>query len=160
MRSSIIALVFSLMQISPVYATCTGIGCTCSVSASTVAFGNIDTTSSSNVDTTGNVQVTCSVLLLGLNVSYTIDLNTGNGTFSQRKMKNASFSLNYNLYTDSARSLIWGDGTSSTSIVSDSYNLAILSMTRNYTVYGRVPGPQISAAYGSYSDTITVTVNY
>jgi spore coat protein U-like protein len=67
--------------------------------------------------------------------------------------------LNYNLFLDSNRSTIWGDGTGSTSYVSAGSLLAVGTSNRQYTVYGRVPAGQDRGA-GSYTDTIVVTLNY
>lgn len=69
--------------------------------------------------------------------------------------------LSYNLYTNSSRTTIWGDGTGGTSIISRNFILGLLgSITLTNNVYGRLPAGQTTAAVGSYGDTITVTVNY
>lgn len=56
--------------------------------------------------------------------------------------------------TNTARTIIWGDGTSGTSIVTVNN---VRNTTR--TVYGRIPALQDVRA-GSYSETLTVTVTY
>lgn len=153
---------FSLVLNNSVsHASCIGINCTCTTSATAVAFGAYNPLSATTINTTGNVAVTCSALIAGLNVSYVIALNAGlNGTFAARSMTSGGATLlQYNLYTSSADSTIWGDGTSGTSTVSDSYLLSLLSVTRNYTVYANLPMSQ-NVSPGSYSDTITVTVTY
>lgn len=131
---------------------------TCSVAAIGVAFGNYD--SSSNSDSTGTVTVSCFSLLLD-SVSYTIALSKGSGQFSPRQLKSGSNTLNYNVYTTNARTTIWGNGTSSTSMVSDSYNIiiAITPIVRSYTAYGRIPASQ-NVTSGTYTDTLDVTVTY
>lgn len=140
------------------YAACTGLGCSCSVASAPVTFGNYSASTVS--DTAGTVSVTCSALLVGLTVSYVISLSTGNsGSFSLRQMQSGAHVLNYNLYTDAGRNNIWGDGTAGSSTVMDSYNVALLSRTIDYTVYARIPAAQFVAA-GAYSDSIMVTVEY
>jgi spore coat protein U-like protein len=125
-----------------------------------VAFGNYNPTSSLSTDATGTITVTCGAIALGANISYEIRLSKGNSTsFSPRQLKNGSNALSYNLYTNTARSLIWGDTTGGTVSVSDGYILAIISNAINYTVYGRIPASQNVAA-GLYSDTIVVSVIY
>ena len=117
--------------------------------------------SSLPLSSTGTVSVTCSALLAGLNVSYVISLNQGNGgSFSPRAMTNGSHQLNYNLYTDTLHTLIWGDESGGTNTVSDSYSLSIISMTKNYTAYALLPALQRTTVPGSYSDTITATVTF
>lgn len=134
---------------------------TCEVSAVGVSFGAYDPFSGSDSDATGEVTVTCSLLeLTSLLVSYDIELSTGgSGTYSSREMAAGSHTLEYQLYTDAARTTVWGDGSGATEVVSDGYLLSLGPETRNYPVYGAVPPGQWVAA-GSYADTITVTVNY
>ena len=121
---------------------------TCVLAAVGVVFGNYGTLSNTALDGTGVVTVTCL-----LTDSYTITLSSGNGTLLQREMLSGTNVLNYNLYTDTARTLIWGDGTSGTSIVSGSGTLA------TYSIYGLIPGGQNVPA-GIYSDSLVVTLNF
>lgn len=142
-------------------ASCLGL-CTCSVVATGVTFGSYNPLSSSNVDANGNVAVTCRVLNalnLGLVVAYQISLSTGaSGSYAPRTMKNGVHALNYNLYTSGSYGTVWSTGAGA---VSDSYLLLLLNTTRNYTIFGRIPGSQNLVPVGSYSDpTITVTVTY
>jgi spore coat protein U-like protein len=74
-------------------------------------------------------------------------------------MSMGSHQLNYNLYTNSARTSIWGDGSSGTNTVGDSYTLGIGTTVNDYTVYGRIPALQ-NAYSGFYSDSVIVTVEY
>ncbi|HEY9816722.1 MAG TPA: spore coat U domain-containing protein [Candidatus Obscuribacterales bacterium] len=133
----------------------------CSVSASGVAFGNYLYTAASPTDSTGNVQVSCSLLdLVSVLVSYEIILSEGNsGAYTPRQLTSGANVLSYNLYTDPAYTLIWGDAGSGTTTVSDGYLLGLLTVVRDYSVYGRLPASQNTPA-GSYSDTIIVTVSY
>ena len=47
--------------------------------------------------------------------------------------------LNYNLYLNSARTTVWGDGTGGTSVLTVTLNA---NVTRNQTVFSRVPARQ------------------
>ncbi|MFJ2988769.1 spore coat U domain-containing protein [Collimonas sp. NPDC087041] len=130
----------------------------CTVAGSGVAFGSYASPGSTSSTGTGTVTVTCTGL--GLLVSYTIQLNAGNGTFATRLLKSGvTNSLNYNMYTDTARTIVWGDGSASTSTVSDSYLLSIGSNARSYTAYGLIPASQNKPA-GTYTDTLTITITY
>lgn len=132
---------------------------TCTVSATPVSFGSYNVFNASPLDATGTITVHCTGLV-GLPVSYTIKLSTGlSGSYAPRKMANGANRLNYNVYTDATRLTVWGDGSAGTSFVSDSYLLVLFGVTRNYTVYGRVPALQ-NVAVGSYSDNITVTLTF
>lgn len=152
-------LLTMVLMLLPVSGWCECLLCNCSVSATGVAFGNYNQLDASPADAAGNVQVSCGPLL-GVTVSYDITLSTGgSASYTPREMASGANQLQYNLYTTSGRSIVWGDGTAGTSVVSDSYLLGLLTTTRNYPVYGRIPAGQNSAA-GAYADSITVTVIY
>ncbi|HXS20313.1 MAG TPA: spore coat protein U domain-containing protein, partial [Steroidobacteraceae bacterium] len=84
---------------------------------------------------------------------YTVSMSAGSGTLTSRVMKSGGSQLDYNLYTNSTHTTIWGDGTSGTVKVSAT------SLGATYTVYGLIPALQ-NVPVGSYSDTVTVTVTY
>ncbi len=62
-------------------------------------------------------------------------------------------SLTYNLYTSNTYGTVWG--TAVANLVSGTGNGAAQALT----VYGQILSGQFSAP-GSYSDTVTATVNY
>lgn len=136
------------------------LGLNCNVSSTGVAYGVYDSTSSSSTNATGNVHVFCTVLLVSVLSQINISLSPGSsGTFAPRKMSNGSDQLNYNLYKDAAHTTVWGDGTGGTGIFTDNLLIAVLGTSVDHTIYGSIPPGQYAAA-GSYSDTITVTVEF
>ena len=141
------------------YATCVGLGCNCTVAASTFNFGTYDPLSSISSTSTGTVSVTCSALVLNALVNYDIQLSTGSsGSYAARTLVYGINNLAYNFYIDASRTIIWGDGSSGTSIINDGYLIELLApVTRNYTIYGEIPAEQ-TVAPGSYFDTIVATV--
>lgn len=95
--------------------------------------------------------------------AFTVSLDagsTGGGTYAQRLMSSGSGTLQYNLYTNAARTRIFGDGTAST--YTRSRTGAGLGIARTVRVYGRLPDSAANqlAAPGTYTDTITVSVSY
>jgi spore coat protein U-like protein len=78
------------------------------------------------------------------------------GSVSARSMQRGAASLSYGLYTDSARSSAWGDGTSGTNI---GLALAFPGSNSTLQVYGRIP-PRQNVPTGAYSDTVTVQVDW
>jgi spore coat protein U-like protein len=127
----------------------------CTVTTSPVAFGNVDATSGAATDATGGIAVTCTN---GTTWSAAADAGAGSGaTLASRKMTNGANLLNYALYTDSARTTLWGDGAGGTTETIDGTGTGAAQAV---TVYARVPGSQSSAPSGSYSDTVVVTVTY
>lgn len=149
-------LAFAAAYTSPALAVAT-----CTVSATTVAFGSYNPFSSSPQDSTGDIAVSCTVGgILSLLVSYDISLSSGgSGAYATRRMSSGANTLSYNLYTSSGRTTVWGNGTGSTAIVSDGYLLGVGTTVRHYTVYGRAPALQ-NVRSGAYLDSITVTVDY
>ena len=109
----------------------------------------------------GNVTVNCSLIgIISLLVAYQIQFSTGSSnSFSPRTMNYLSNQLGYNLYTDAARSIVWGNGSPGTSVVSDGYLLGLGPVIRNYPIYLQIPPSQFVPA-GVYNDTITITLVY
>jgi spore coat protein U-like protein len=140
-------------------AASSGAWASCTVSAMPVNFGLYNPLTPTPNVATGTVTMTCTVLI-GLFESWTIALSPGNSTnFTTRTMLNGSSPLSYNLYTTAAYSNVWGDGSGSTTVISGSALLSIGTSVYPYTVYGRIPAGQDSAA-GSFLDTIVVTLNF
>lgn len=132
---------------------------TCTVATTGITFPAYTSPGSTNSDGTGDIAVTCTADLLAGVSSYTIAIGTGSGAFTNRKLISGANFLDYNLYTDTARSIVWGDGTGATQMESDSYLILLTPTTRHYIPYGRVPGSQNKPA-GTYVDTVTVTVTF
>lgn len=159
MLSGVATIASFLFAPSAAQAACNPLSlCICAVSASGMSFGNYDPISGAHADTTGTVRVACT-LTVALTGSYTVSLSAGNsGSYSARHLRNGSNTLSYNLFTTSARSIVWGDGTGGSSSVTQNF-LALLFVENTLTIYGRIPGGQNVPA-GTYNDTITVTVTY
>lgn len=122
----------------------------CTVTATPVAFGAYPPFSASPTNSTGTLMLHCAPA-----ADVVIALSTGgSGSYASRRMGNGGFHLNYQLYSNAARTTVWGDGTAGTVTVSE-------RVTGNHsnTIYGRIPALQ-GVPPGSYVDTITVTVTY
>jgi spore coat protein U-like protein len=136
---------------------------TCTVAATPHAFGAYDTLTP--VSGTSTVTVTCTHSgNAAATFSYTIALSSGQGTYALRQMAGGGDTLTYNLYTDAAHTITWGDGTAGTSTVSGSFLVPGglgNSGFQSQTVYGLITAPQ-NVTPASYATTtpITVTVTY
>ena len=122
----------------------------CTVNITGVNFGRYDVFSNVALHSAGNIDMNCPI-----GVGYHIILTAGSGTFSKRVMSSGAHSLNYNLFTAANRVLVWGDATSDSVTVSSSGT----GESVNHVVYGRIPAHQ-NVYPGSYSDTITVVINF
>ena len=127
---------------------------TCAITDVTdVAFGAYNPFSGAQVQSAGSVTYACSVF--GIFDKVTINLGMGNaGSYFPRTLLTGTHPLQYNLYTDAARTQIWGDGAGGTSNFGPT-SLNLLPVT--VPIYGRIPGGQ-NAWQGSYSDTIVITM--
>ena len=123
---------------------------TCLISATPMAFG---TYTGVIANSTSTVTVTCTNT-----TTYNVGLNPGlatGATVTTRKMTGpASALLSYALFSDSSRTVNWGQ-TVSTDTVAGTGN----GSAQPITVYGQVAAGQYVAP-GAYADTITATVTY
>lgn len=84
---------------------------TCTVTPQPVRFGTYDTLSSVPLDGVGTIRLSCD-LPVGVGVAL-----SGGGPGEGRWMNGAAAQLRYNLYTDPARTIVWGEGVSVTGSV-------------------------------------------
>lgn len=128
----------------------------CTVTTVAVSFGNYDGLSPTPVDGLGSVGYQCLLPLFGGNITINLAAGSSND-ITARTMKLLTQSLGYNLYTNAARTTVWGNGTTGANITR-SIPAGILT-SDSVPVYGRIPVGQ-SVPAGLYLDTITITVIY
>ncbi|HEY5338633.1 MAG TPA: spore coat U domain-containing protein [Rhizomicrobium sp.] len=125
----------------------------CSVTAGNLSFGSYTASSATPNTASSTVAVTCTN---GTTYSVSLDGGTVSNAMTARNMKDtAGDLLSYGLYTTSAYTTVWGDGTGGTGDNSSSGT----GTAQSYTVYGQVPAAQYVAP-SSYADQISVTVSY
>jgi len=125
----------------------------CTITTTAVSFGTYNVFSASTDDATGQIRFRCTGTPTP---SVTIQLDKGGApSFTPRQMQMGSEVLNYNLYLDSTRTTIWGDGTggSQAYVQANPPN----GSNVNVTVYGRIPAGQDVSA-GTYTNTVTATI--
>src|SRR5262249_49768916 len=131
------------------------INAACNVSATTLNFGAYNPGSGTALTGTSAVSVYCTS---GSSYTAALNVGSGGGTFATRTLlSGGSTTLGFNLYWDAAYSQIWGDGTASTFTVAGTGSGLLTANT--ITVYGQIPISQDKPT-GTYTSTITVTVNY
>jgi spore coat protein U-like protein len=125
----------------------------CTVVATPMVFGNY--TSSTDALSTSTITVTCTA-----GTTYDIGLDAGGtsgATVTTRQMRGTvatTARLNYFLYSDTGRTVNWGN-----TIPTDTVHLTAGAVPTISTVYGRVPAGQFSAP-DAYADIVNVTVTY
>lgn len=129
----------------------------CNVAATNINFGTYDVFSHVPKDSTGSISVDCDeapppVVVIRIGPSF------GSGGFKPRQMRHTTRPdrLSYNLFIDSSMSVIWGDGTQGTTIVSNKVHKNKPWIT---SYYGRIPAGQDVSA-GTYSETLSVTITW
>lgn len=140
----------------------------CSVSTGGLSFGSgydpFAVLPDDSATATVTVQCTATALLQLCIVPYEVSLDTGgSGSYSPREMSFGAQVLQYNIYADPTRLLIWGDGISGGSqTVSGVLSYPILfggTQSADHQAYGRIFAGQVVDS-GSYTDTVTITVSY
>lgn len=132
--------------------------CSCTATATNIAFGTYDPTSSAPSDTSGTVTVNCTGLV-SLFGSVDIASSAGSsGNAAQRTLRQGTNTLNYNLYVNAARTIVFGDGSAGTQTITTPLN-GLLIFGQSAFIYGRMPARQWGGA-GSYSDTVVITISY
>ena len=136
------------------------ISSSCTISAATLNFGSLPGTAviAGATNASINISVTCT------NGSpYSIAMGNGaNASGSQRRMTNGTSFINYNLYTDAARTSAWTTATSSTTCTSTNscYLGTGNGSAQSIPVYGQVPAVGSAPTASTYSDTVTMTITY
>ncbi|HEY0194901.1 MAG TPA: spore coat U domain-containing protein [Kofleriaceae bacterium] len=129
---------------------------TCSISAGALAFGTYNPITGTQVDGTATVAVQCtkgtaSVVTLGQGQ------NAGTGSTDIMPVRQMAAGLNrlgYSLYTDTNRTVAWGN----TALTGQAY-VAAASTSTNLTVYGRITANQDVPA-GSFTDVVVATITF
>jgi spore coat protein U-like protein len=126
----------------------------CTIVAAPMVFPNYNP-NGAEATTTAAITTLCTP-----GASATLSMNTGNNAggptaFTARAMNNGSSLLNYQVYTDSGHTHIWGDGTNGTSTVPVSGGLLNVITT----AYGTIPTGQNATAL-LYGDSVVVTVSF
>lgn len=88
-----------------------------------------------------------------------IELERGpTNTFAYRELRSGANRLRYNLFTDAACTIVWGDGSAGTSTTPTQRSVGFLGYT-TVTVFARM-FPLQDVAAGAYTDTVRFTLNY
>jgi spore coat protein U-like protein len=125
----------------------------CTISAASVNFGAYNVFNAAPLDSTGTVTCQCA----NNDRDVQVFLSAGqSGSYFPRTMGKGSESLPYNLFTDAARTSIWGDGSGGTVAY---FNNRPRTQVFVLTIYGRIySGADVSS--GSYSDSVVATINF
>lgn len=125
----------------------------CSVSAGPMNFGSFVNLTSA-VDTTSSVTVNC---VTGTAWLAGIDVGTGLGaSLASRKLTSGANVMDYNIFRDPARTQVMGGFVTGGNILGGTGT----GLNDVQTLYGRIPASVVTPPTGTYTDTITVTVQF
>jgi spore coat protein U-like protein len=139
----------------------------CSVSSTGLAFGIYQPLSFpgklTSADRTSNAGI--SVVCTGITTGglYSIALGPSSAGAGNRVStrylanSNGGDAMRFNVYTDAAYSVVWGDGALG-SLISGS--IATGDSNQTIAAYGRVPAGQNTLRAGSFSGSLTMTLTY
>ncbi len=126
----------------------------CTISSVTgLNFGAYSSFDAAPNDATGRFVFVCT----DVQAPVTIRLSSGAAnSFTPRQMVLGTARLSYNLYIDTARTQIWGDGTGGSSLRTLT---PVNNAPTSLDIFGRIPPRQFIPA-GSYTDTIVITIQF
>ncbi|MGX5844363.1 Csu type fimbrial protein [Mesorhizobium sp. ArgA1] len=126
----------------------------CSFGVSDMSFGQVDTLPGAQTNSTATMSVNCSgTPAARILICPNIGTGSGGATASSRQMLSGSNILNYQLYSDSARSVVWGAYFWPYTARAPAFALTLGGLgtgTGSATIYGAVLGSQGTASTGSY----------
>ena len=129
----------------------------CTASTTGVAFGAYDSLAASPTNSTGTIPLSCTGNPESPKMVIVFLSSGGSGnTLARRMTSGGGGVLPYQLYTDAARTTVWGNGSNGSG---DGRTMVAIPESGALTIYGRVPARQ-AASPGSYLDTLVVTVNF
>ncbi|MGZ9719422.1 Csu type fimbrial protein [Rhizobium miluonense] len=142
---------------------------TCNFTVTNMNFGAVDTLSGNPVTSTATLNISCTGGLLdgGRRILICPNLGLGSGGASSataRQMVSGTNPLNYQIYSDSGRTVVWGSSTWSYPSRAPAFAMTmtilggILSAaTGSMTLYGTVLGSQPTAAAGAFTSNFSTT---
>jgi spore coat protein U-like protein len=129
----------------------------CTLSSATLAFGSYDpvvANRTANLDQTGTITVTCTKNSSGVTLGFGPSANAPAAcTTPARCMASGSDFLQYQIYSDTARTAAW------TTPITETVTGGTTTPTQ-VTIYGRIPAAQDAAVGTAYIDTVVATVNF
>lgn len=127
---------------------------TCTVRVGSLNFGTYDVFKATPTYSDTSITYRCTQWE---SLRITLSKGSHSGTFKPRRMAAPADLLEYYLFLGTGYSSVWGDGYSEGTAA----YVAIMVPKQRFTVpvYGRINALQ-DVAVGSYSDSVTVTINF
>ena len=158
----LIFIVFACVWMAPTRADallCGIFGCSCTVTATPLDFDDFNPLDGAQ-DSEGQIEVDCTGLV-ELSPTLVVQMQSGTwGTISSRKMRSgAGDLLNYNIYTTSQHTVVWGNGTTGSTVTVSGGLLSLGHWQVTRAVYG-LASPTAATKPGNYSDNVVVRIDW
>lgn len=127
----------------------------CQLTVPALSFGSYDpliANATAPADAAAVVRVSCT---RNTSASFSFDFGLHAVNDAGRMMAGAGGDrLHYEIYRDSSRSLVWGQGSEALRLISKA-----ASVPQEFTVFGRIPAQQ-EVEPGAYNDVLTAAVDF
>lgn len=120
----------------------------CALNGGTLNFGQYISGQAQPLDAVGQINYSNCVG----DLTFELDLGQ-NGNASTRQMGLGTARLRYQLYRDTARTAVWGTGTTAQAV------RLFIPQNGRLDVFGRIPGGQ-GVADGTYTDVVNITLTF
>lgn len=128
-------------------------GQTCTYSVTPLSFGTAVGLPTPQMNATATISVTCrSNAVVAVRVCLSLPAGSAGLSINDRRLANGSNLLRYQLFSDPARTAVWGQASQAVAV--DFRSLSTSPTTRTVTVYGRVLGGQTGLGFGTYQSTL------
>jgi spore coat protein U-like protein len=127
----------------------------CTPTATSLVFGDVSSAVVNNqaADTTATISYTCTGASHNSTIRVCLELDYFNAS-NTRSMTSGGNTLNYQIYKDSARTQVWGNGTDGNVLTVDLAADNAGNASGSSTMYGRILTGQTTAPTGSYSHSM------
>lgn len=136
----------------------------CTVSVTSLAFGNVDVLPGTAIASTATLSLSCTGAPAPNTLRMCVNINGGTAFDTTSRFMNGSGSnqLRYQLYKDAAHTTPWGSWTANIYGGGLQWDVSKSGSTVNAstTVYGLIVASQSTVAPGSYTSTLSVSLNY
>ncbi len=140
----------------PAHALVCLLGCACTVTASDIEFDDFNPLTAAEETAIGEIDLHCTGLL-SIGAGVTVEVLQGQwGAYAARKMRASSGDMiDYNIYTSSAHTNVWGAGAQAVQISGGLIALGAWSARRD--MFARLQANPAMKP-GDYADTVVVRV--
>lgn len=162
-RASAHGVMLATLAIMPLHAAqaLSGPNISCSIATTPLAFGEYLPYRAVPTDSTSEITVTCTTSG-GVEEPWSgVIFLVGARPAIDRQMRQGSDALQYQLYRDPSRTMVWGDNDAMANSLPISGTVSpSVPFRQTIVIYGHIPAMQTSSPVAQYDDQITARLSY